>query len=180
MNQSYRPLILILVSIGIFYTFVLPQYTSLQQKMALASEYEVVVDNILIIKQKIDELMGTYQNIPQIEKDRLERILPDSVDAVGIARELDTIASRYGISVTGVQVNRSAEDGALIALPENGRPYDTATVSFSLISNYSNFMKFISDVEKSLRIMNVAGVSFKTNDAGIYEHQLTIETYWLK
>ena len=36
------------------------------------------------------------------------------------------------------------------------------------------------DLEKSLRIMNVKSISFKASDNGLYEHQITLETYWLK
>ncbi len=98
-----------------------------------------------------------------------------------IARDLDTIASRYGISIKSVQIeDKSSVDARSIVVPDSALPYEKAFVSFSFISNYANFSKFLADLEKSLRLMDVKSVAFQTGQTGLYEHKIIVQTYWLK
>jgi len=97
-----------------------------------------------------------------------------------LALDLDGIAGRYGISLKKVQVDRQEDDNAGVISVGSPNPYEKVNVTFTFISNYSNFTKFLADLEKSLRIANVHSIYFQTNNAGLYEHRVTIETYWLK
>ena len=180
MNRT-TALILILLSVGIFYSFISPQYAGAKATADQAAQYRSVLADVSRIKEARDNLMNSYQAIPQTEKDRLMKVLPDGIDAVGLARDLDTIASRYGISITSVQVeDKAAANPGNIVLPDYALPYDTATISFSFVSDYPHFTQFLADLEKSLRIMDVKSASFSVGENGLYEHKLTVETYWLK
>lgn len=176
-----KNLILILLSVGLFYTFTSPQYEDVRALQASAGEYRNVIENVSRIAETRDALLVDYQSIPTDELVRLEKILPDNVDTVRLALDLDTIAARYAISIKDVQVDTKVDpNAALLVLPEHAEPYEKVTVSFSFISNYENFMKMLSDLERSLRIMDVKSVTFKVSDTGLYEHRMSVETYWLK
>lgn len=181
MKESYKPVILVLVSIGVYFTFIIPQFESLQEKIKQRDEYQMVVQNIEQLEKKNNELTVIYNGISQTEKDRLGRILPKTMDAVGLARELDLIASRHGASVTEVQIERPNNSNATtIDLPENKRLYESAIVSFKIVSNYPNFVKVLSDIERNMRIMDTRSIVFQTSESGIYEHKISVETYWIK
>ena len=108
-------------------------------------------------------------------------MLPDNVDTVRLALELDSIASRYGVAIRDVRVGDEAgqnADGPI--LPENSLPYQKVIVSFQFTSNYENAKRFLSDMEKNLRIMEIKSLSFKSDDSGLYTYNVAIETYWLK
>jgi hypothetical protein len=174
-------LVLIILAFALFYTFTSPQYRDAKSLSGLAGEYRRVVDNVDRISESKDALLLSYESIPAIEKERLSKILPSNADAVGLARELDTIAARHGFTILGVKVESGPdENSAEIVLPEFSAPYEKVLVSFNFISNYQSFSGFLSDLEKSLRIMDVKTVSFLTGEAPLYEHQVTVETYWLK
>ncbi len=173
-------LILLLLAIGIFYTFTTHQYEGAKALAAQAAEYRNVIDNVSRIEEARDNLLNSFETIPAAEKERLMKILPDNADSVGLARDLDTIAGRYGITVKSLQVDPPDNENARrVNLPDYSLPYKSSTVVFSFVSNYANFMKFLADLEKSLRLMDVRGVSFQVGEAGLYEHQVTVETYWL-
>ena len=173
--------ILLLLSLGIFYTYISPQYGAAQELAAQAAEYRAIVENVARIGEARANLQTVYESIPLTEKERIMKVLPSSIDAVGLSRDLDTIAAQYGISIKSVQVDTAADPTAPSSLTsDSGRPYERAKVSFSFVSNYANFTKFLSDVEKSLRIMDVKTLTFQVTEAGLYEHQVVVETYWLK
>lgn len=175
-------LILIILGLGLLYVFTMPQYSEVKMRLATQQEYKELLDNISDIAETRDRLLVDYEKIPRTELDRLSKILPENVDTVRLAQEVDTIAARYGIAVESIQVEKdSPKNSAGIVLPEYAKSYERATVSFNFVSSYQNFRRFLEDLERSLRIMNVQSLSFSSGgEANIYEHKISIETYWLK
>ncbi len=148
---------------------------------ASALDYKNVLDNLSLITETRDRLLVNYAAIPKTEIERLAKILPDNVDTVKMAQELNSIASRYGLSIKSVRIDKSsAQDAAQPVLPEFEKPYDKIALSFSFVSNYANFRKFTEDLGKNLRIMNVKSLAFVNGPTGSSEYQVSVETYWLK
>lgn len=171
-------LILVVLALAIYFTFTMPQKGALETLANTQREYKNVLENVSRIEQIRDNLLTSFESISAVEKDRLEKILPKEQDAVGFSRDLDTIASQYGISIKTVAVENNADpESRLLVLPEGQRPYEKTVFSFSFISNYPNFIKLLNDLERNLRVMDVRTVAFKTGETGLYEHQLTVETY---
>lgn len=173
--------VLLLLSIGLFYTFTNAQYQDVKNLSTLMGEYKDALQKVSDIVELRDVLLADYGTIPKTEIDRTNKILPDNVDTVRLALDLDGMASRYGISIKNIQATTETnQDAGLIVLPEYADPYDKAIVSFSFVANYENFMLLLADVERNLRIMDVKKILFQANDSGLYEYQVSVETYWLK
>ena len=178
--KNNTAIVLLLLSIGLFYTFTNSQYREAKELSALANEYQSVLKNISQIVELRDSLLATYATIPVVEIDRMNKVLPDNIDTVRLALDLDSMAARYGISIKNIQTilgtNRNAN---LIVLPEYESAYETATFMFGFVSSYDNFMRFLADIEKNLRIMDIKSITFQTSDSGFYDYQVSAETYWL-
>ena len=174
-------IILLILSLGIFYTITSPQYESVKGLSALSQEYKGVLDNISRIMETRDSLLASYEAIPKAEIEKLSKVLPDGIDTVSLAKDLDSIASQYGISINKVEVeSKDTQNSDLIVLPEYEAPYETNSVSFSFISNYDNFLKLLRDIEMNLRIMDIKSATFEVGEGSLYEHSITVDTYWLR
>lgn len=178
--KSPTNLVLILLAIGLFFAFTSPVYEDVKVLQASANDYRSVIKNVSNIAETRDALLVNYEAIPKNEIDRLSKVLPDNVDSVRLALDLDTMAGRYDIALKDVQVESKADPNSALAVLPSDATYEKVIVTFSFISTFQNFMSLLADLEKSLRIMDVKSVSFKTNEAGFYEHQMKVETYWLK
>jgi Tfp pilus assembly protein PilO len=178
-NSSF---ILILLAIGLFYIFTSGQYQEVKTLQALANQYTNVLQNVSAITALRDNLSVTYSNFSPTEIEQVGKVLPDGIDTVRLALDLDAMASKYGIAIKSVKVNESVnKDASLIVLPEEtSQTYNRAIIFVSFVARYQDFKYFLADIESSLRIMNVQSVSFQPTDSGLYEYQLAIETYWLK
>ena len=170
---------LVILSIGLFYTFTNIEYGKVKDLHVLASEYQSVLANISDIVRLRDTLLVAYEEFPEEDKDRIEKVLPANIDMVDLALELDSIASRYGISIKDIRIDNEMNKDLGVVLPEHPSLYEKVMVSLSFVSNYENFKRLLADMEKSLRIMEVKSISFDVADSGLYEHEITIETYWL-
>jgi Tfp pilus assembly protein PilO len=179
--KNNAAIILLLLSIGLFYTFTNGQYQDVKTLYALASEYRSALQNVSTITELRDRLLVTYETFPKEDIKRINEVLPDNIDTVQLALDLDSMASRYGISIKSIQTAVGvAENTGLVVLPDSTKVYETATVSFNFVSNYKDFMRLLADIEKSLRIMNIKSISFQASDSGLYEYKISVETYWLK
>ena len=55
----------------------------------------------------------------------------------------------------------------------------SVVMSFSVASSYNAFLRFLQDLERSLRLVDVVGLSFDAKDLDFYTFRVTIKTYWL-
>jgi Tfp pilus assembly protein PilO len=173
--------ILILISIGLFYTFISPEYNKVKALRSSESEYADVISNVEKLVQTRDVLVDKYQTIPKAEIDKLSKILPTNVDTVRLAMDLDAMGSKYGVVIKEVQVANTSDAGAgAVVQPTTGRPYESSRVSLTFTSTYDAFRKFVDDMEANERIANIKDLSFETRDNGLYEYRMTVETYWVK
>lgn len=173
--------ILILISAGLLYTFILPQYDRANALLANQAQYQNILSNVSDLQAKRDELLVKYQNIPKTRIDELSKVLPDNVDTVNLAMGLDNIGSKYGISIKSIQTAKADKNNSsTIVQKTSGTLYGSASYTFSFIAPYANFRKFMKDIEQSLRITDIKSVSFQSTLNGLYEYQVSITTYWLK
>lgn len=178
--KNSTAIILILIALGLFYTFINPQYQKSQVLSAELEQYENVLDNVSALSETRDELMVRLADIPAEDISKITKLLPDSNDVVQLALDLDTIASQYGISIRDVQVDTTSVDNTSQIEYNQDTLYDKATVSFRFVSNYQNFRSFMSDIERSLRVIDVRTINFRSTPSGFYEYTVAVETYWLK
>lgn len=187
--KNTTAIFLIILSLGLFFVFTKPYYAQVQETARTAGEYRNALENIENIIAERDRLSAAYNSIPKAEMERLSKALPTNVDTVRLAHELDSIGARYGITIKDVYIETKNSAGAANALlPEEESPYQKTTVAVSFVSNYEDFRKFIEDLEQSLRLMDVRFVKFTSGtgnnsgaqNSGLYEHNLEIETYWVK
>ena len=178
--KNITPIILIILSLGIYYTFTSVELDEVKTLQALSGEYINLLDNASQIVDKRDSLLVSYRNIPQAELDAMAIVLPDNIDAVRSALDLDGIAGKHGVSITSLRAEATPSNARLIHRQDDSSPYDVATFTFTFVSNYNNFIDFLTDLEHSLRIMDVKSINFQVGESGIYEHRVTVDTYWLK
>ncbi|MEX2010206.1 MAG: type 4a pilus biogenesis protein PilO [Parcubacteria group bacterium] len=175
-----KPIILILIASALFYTVVSPRWAKVQVLQAEVAQYRSVLLSVESLIKARDELKLKYQNIPRNELEALKKVLPDNVNTVELALNLDGIGAKYGISIKSIKIVAEKDANATVIRTPSGLAYEKVVVSFSFISNYQNFKRFMYDLERSLRIIEVRSVTFQVTENELNEYQLQIETYWLK
>jgi len=171
------PIIAIIVAIGIFFGFVDPQYQDIKKLQAKEKQFDGALTRSKDLRTIRDEKLKVYESFPPEDLERLQKLIPDHIDNIRLVMDLDTTASRYGMRLTNVNVGKP--DEGLIEGPL-ARPYGSITVTFSVTTSYETFLRFLADLEQSLRLVDVVGLSFSGSKADFYEFNITLRTYWLK
>jgi hypothetical protein len=174
------PIFLILISIALVFWYINPGYGKIGTMRNQLATYENALERAQAANAKRNDLLNRYNSFTTDQLDYLQKLLPDSIDNIRLIVDLNTIAARYSSGIHNIRLSASDSSTAAVALAENNGPYGTLTVSFATSMTYSNYLLFMRDVEKNLRLMDVTGITFTPGDTGTYDFSVNLKTYWLK
>jgi Tfp pilus assembly protein PilO len=195
------PIILIGVAVAGFFIVVNPLYQDISNMQAQAVSYNQALDNSKALEAQRDALTQKYNSIDPDNLAKLQKLLPDNVDNIRLILEIEGVASPYGMVLKDVKYDTTSQTNATT---QNNNPaqtavaansnYGTWNLQFSTQGSYSNFLNFITDLEKNLRIVDISSIDFSSNtgdtsgttgaslgsSSANYTYTFNIKTYWLK
>lgn len=189
MSTFILPIILILSSVGLFFGFINPKYTDIVDLKKQSSEYEQALVNANKLILKRDELAQKYNQFTPDSIDKIQKMLPDSVDNIRLIIAIEQIANKYGMPLenpkyeaASITADKKASQPATPAeANEPVKDYDSFELGFTVTGTYENFLKFLDDIEKNLRIVDIKAVDFSPKEGSkAFKFEVTIDTYWLK
>lgn len=187
MNRNITALILVILAVGIYFTYTSGQITVLKSIQAENNQYLSAINNAEKLIKLRDSVLNQYNAISDEDKARLDKLVPDNIDNVRLIIDISGIAARHGITAAGIKT--SADTSISASTPKQTAPnqimssgggLSTVTVTFNVTTTYVNFITFLQDLERSLRILDVTSITLSASDNGIYTYGVTLNTYWLK
>ena len=179
--SSTSKLIYFILTLSVGYAFAYPSVGELSALMTEKQKQENTVAMITEVEAKKNELLTKYNKISPEDKKYIETVLPDSLDFVKLISQIDTVGSKYGLSInkTSFKETDSAE-GDTVSNARPQKPYQSAVISFSFDGSYNQFNNFMNDLGRSLRILDIKSLKLNSADDGIYSYSVEFEVYWLK
>ncbi len=196
MTRFLIPVILIGISVALFFTYTNPLYGEISQLREQMDSYNHALDNSKALENERDKLTQKFNSITSDNLDKLKKLLPENVDNIRLILEIEKIATPYGMALKDVRYSNNDAVSSTPATVQGGtlatassKNYGVWNLQFSTSGTYNNFLKFIKDLESNLRIVDISSVSFNsdsgtggvgTSSTGVYQYQISIKTYWLK
>jgi Tfp pilus assembly protein PilO len=184
------PIIMTIAAVGLFVVFTNPAYTEVKSLKTVQSAYDQALNNSQQLLKVRNELTTKYNNLSGTDRDRLTKLMPDTVDNIRLIIDTQNIALGHGMTLKDIKYDARAESNAATAtaattpgqLAANQKEYGTFELEFSVTGSYQNFLAFITDLEQSLRLVDIESVSFQAADAGgsTIKYVVRVRTYWLK
>jgi len=178
-NISIIAYIVLTLSVG--YAFVYPSFGDVTKLLDQKQKDESSLEMVSNIENQKNELLTKFDGISAADKKNIETVLPSSLELVKLISDIDGVASKYGISINNIsskEVGSSVGDSIDNAAP--AKPYQSSIIGFSFVASYDKFNAFLSDLEKSLRILDIRSVKLDTQENGVYSYNVEFETYWFK
>ncbi len=173
-----------------FFLYTKPAYDSVVKIQKTIAEYDLALNKANELQKLRQSLLTRYNAFDPRQVDRLHKLLPDHVDNVRLVLDLDTLASRFGLALQNVVIGAlsepEAKSAAATTIGGSAKSHDSLTFKFSTQGTYSDFVKFLEDLERSLRIVDLVTLTISpaTNvekaEEPIYRFEVTVRTYWLK
>lgn len=185
-------LLLIIAAAGIFFGYGNPTYRavtggselkeqSVRELKEEQSRYIDALNKTKEIEQARTGLLERYNRIPEEDRERIEKLLPDHIDSVRLIIDINNIAAQYGMSLKNINLANTEPDatgGAALSIGPTGNRFKATELKFTVTGSYENFRAFVQDLERSLRLTDIEAVSFNTS-AKLYNYTITLSTYRL-
>lgn len=181
------PLVFVLIAIGLFVGYINPTYT---QSIA-AENQQIASDNSALAAaatfSKRESALESQKNaIDPASLARVEEYLPDSVNNIQLIIDLEALASRSGIALSGfsIQPNQSSSNSSGTQ-SSAGSPLQSTSLTDSLdlsvtaTGTYSAFQSFLAGAEQSLRPLDITQLTVQDSPTGVYTYTMTFRIYWL-
>ena len=115
----------------------------------------------------------------------MNEFLPNNIDNVRLIIDINNIAKKSGLIVRNPNIVKAeAKEGEPpppTGAAAAGKTADSsAAISFSVSASYETLKLFLSDLARSLRLVDIESLSFTAAERNLYDYQITLRTYWLK
>ncbi len=202
MTRRIISLIGLIVAGIVFFQYTQPAYTNTQVLQAQIEQYNQALDKSAELQKLKSTLLSRRNAFDPAALEDLKKMVPDHVDNIRLILDLDSVAGRFGMSLQNVVISNPT-DGASAqtvvgAISAGKQKYDSLTLKFTTRGTYVDFVRFMEELESSLRIVDVVsltvtpeGSTARTLQAGggtkamaqtesIYLYNIIIRTYWLR
>lgn len=180
-------LVLGLAAVSFFY-FTTPVLEAINVLKADRAKYAQALVNANKLDARQRELQNIKINMDPNDLTALEQLLPNNIDNVRLIIDINTIAKKNGLTVknpsiageAGKDQPAGAETSPLTNVKRSGSDKNSVVISFSVSASYEILKRFLDDLSRSLRIVDIESVSFSGNDKNLYDYKISLRTYWLK
>ena len=187
-------LLIIATCIGVFVMVIKPRYDGLETMREEVRQQTANLATAEQLKQSRQNLINEYNTISKEDLADLKTLLPDSVDNIRLIIQMDSLATKNGLSKLRSVDYQVAQEVPTPAqgseVPAAKQPYGEFVMSFQTVGQYKNFLAFLSDLEYNLRLVDVTDVVFEkvttTSSTGQsiasenMTYKVTLKTYWLE
>ena len=168
MSPKLFNFLLIILPVVIYLGYLKPAYTgeaglvwtptnSIVSLQSQKVQYEDSLNGIDLIEKEVMALSSDYTAVNPLEKDKIEIMLPDSIDQIKLRNEIILIAANSNIALQNLQVEKDLR---------GDRGLGFYSVSFDMKARYPVFKKFMEKYEKSMRfyILEKASIERQVKD----------------
>lgn len=182
MTRTLVPTLLVVGALVLFFGYTDGAYSRIRALDAEDSQYDQALDKSKELQGIRDTLLSKYNTFSSVNLARLAKLLPDTVDNVRLALDIDNIAAKYGARIRNVTVQSEEKNEAQdrITIDADQSPYGSVLLTFTVVMPYGDFVSFLRDLESSLRLVDIVNLSFASTKGDLYDFTVGIRTYWLK
>jgi hypothetical protein len=183
MIEKILPIGALLIAVAIFFGYINPTYNnSIVKLQEQIGRYDSALVQANKFTQRETELRNQREAISPENLARLEAYLPDNVNNVQLILDLDALANRSGMKLTGFTITDPSADrkGAALDTPlHSATAIDYIDISVPATGTYTSFRTFLASAEHSLRPLDITNLSVTDSDTGVYTYTFTFRIYWL-
>jgi Tfp pilus assembly protein PilO len=184
MKSLFSLFIVIVCSIA-YFLLIAPKIDAIQGLRATLNKYNTTVNESKELQVTLNGMFSSLNAISDTDQTRLNRAVPKQFNNILFVSELNNIAFKNAVSIKSIQIDEKILEGSDVVVQTGaGDLYRTVSAKITVAGPYDQFIKFLKDIESSLRIMDVRTISIKAieRQAGAvsYEYTLEIETYHLR
>lgn len=177
--RYFFPLFFIIAALLGFFMYTNPQYQLLKTRIDEYQQITTANSKAATLRAVRQKLIEDKNKIAEADVDKLKKMIPDSVENVGLIIDIDNIAVARGMRIKNTRVADSSPQSGSVVGPDS-KKHGSIALSFSVTTSYENFIAFLKDLEDNARLVDVTNLTFSAGKDDKYDFNITLQTYWLK
>ncbi len=187
-SRTLTPILSIIIAVLIFMFFVSPKYDKILTIRNDISEYTVTIQRYNDFVTKLKEKLSIKTNRSAVDNENLDRLVANDIDDTQLLVDLKALAEKHLLLFGNISVKKKGESlASSISNASSNPPASTASngelvsadIKFSVIGSYNDLLTFISELESSLTLYEVVGLSYSVTDSPFQQFDMTVRTYAL-
>lgn len=184
MMSRLFPILLIAIAGVIFFAYINPTYTgAVANLQGQIKSYDDALTAAARFNDKENQIVAEESALPADGVARVSAFLPDGVDNVQLILDLNSLATRSGLTLSNFDIKSSPAAGSsqngAISVAGSGNT-ESLDLSVSAVGTYNALRTFLSGVESSLRLLDLVGLKVQDSATGVYTYSMTFRIYWLR
>lgn len=168
MSKVITPVLLLIVAIGLFFTYSKPAYKNLQDFQAQESEIDDAILEADKLVTRYESLRKDKTSIKEIDLKNLSLMLPDNIDIVGLILDIDRMTSNHNVEISSFLIPyispASSKNQAVNTTQSENDYIGSAIITVSVEGTYFDFKNFLFELEKSMTLFDVTSLKIKVNN----------------
>jgi hypothetical protein len=183
MMRTLTPFLSALIGILLFIFFTQPKYAEVSGLQTQIAEYNNATDKYKDFSALLDQKLSVKTTRPAVESERLDRLIPDTIDDTRLLVDLEALAKSHKLLFGNVTTNggqiQLGKKPAEASTDTKNQELATVDISFALIGTYDEFKDFLKDLETSLNIFEVTKISYSAVDGPFQQFTVAVRSYAL-
>lgn len=161
-------IILVLAAIAVLFFWGRILWQDIQELSVERDAFESVIGRVNQLRKTRDGLLQVYNAIPAQDLQKIKNLIPSTVNTGSLVVQFANLTNQSGLLLKNINVSEPEKESASV----------TATLSVS--GSYENFVGFLENLEKSLRLIDLSELSFSAGRDNFYDFSLELKTYTQK
>lgn len=186
MFRTLTPLFTLLLSIGLYFYFIGPQYEEIKGIQAETAKYAEAIAQVKDVNTRLQAHLNKKNNeFDARTLERLDILVPDKVDEVKLLIDLEEMTKKNGMVFGDISLESSEQsassDSATAAASTVSieRDFSHKIVTFGVVGTYDEFRALLNDIERSLVMMEITDIGFTVSEGDLQQYSITIRSFAL-
>lgn len=167
-------------ALAVFFGLTIPALNTIKADSTKSAMMSTAITKFENLEKKRNEVVSKYSSVSNEDSRKLNVALPAQITAVNLVAQIDDMVKARGMVLKRIDIEdtKTSPKKALIKSGEVQK-YNTATIVFSVSGSYEVFLSLLSDLEKSLQIIDIKDISFAVGaKADSYDFSVRAVTYY--
>ncbi len=175
--KFFAPLIIIIVSIGMYFFYITPKAAEVKALYQQKVRYSNVLDKVRQLTSLRDQVLQEYNSVSETDIEHLNKIIPNKFDSILFANDMSALAIKNKLTFENYRANASGGDRGSV-LSQSSSSHKTVQVSFKMVGQYSDFLAFLTSLESSLQLSDLTSLTINptsVSKTGVQQMEFLLE-----
>jgi len=180
MARNITSLLFLLAAVGLFWFWTKPVLNTIDVLVAEKTTFDEALSNSRELQQLRDDLLVKYNSITASDLEKLSKMVPPEPRITELMVEMSDVSRNVDVTVARLDARESTVSMGIVSLPSSDKlsDYQKVDLNIDVVASYENFITFLNEIERSLRIIDVDRISFFSNADNFYTFNISAVSYF--